>query len=156
MKRPHSFPVLAGGFSAFVVSTLFVLPEYRRVRAIDSASATSAGLTSMDALTMASLSVGAATILGFLAVLFVTRVRRESLRVIGGLVAPAALGFLSAQPAYYYVYRQFPGADHVSIPAVYRWSGPAAIAAALIIWGLLHLCLRPTTTATRAASRPEA
>ena len=156
MTHLRIVPEIAGGLTALVVSTLLVLPEYRRVRAIEAASPVTAGSPSMDALTMASLAVGATTLLGVLAVLFVSRVRRESFRVIGGLCAPAVLGFLSAQPVYHYVYSQFPAAGHVSIPAAYRWSGPAAIATALITWGLLHLCIRPTKTATRTASRPEA
>ena len=141
---------------AFVVAALSVRPEYRRVRAIEAASPLSKNLPAMDAFTMAFLSVGAATVLSFVALLFVSRVRRESFRVLGVLSAPAVLGLLATMPVYSYVYGQFPGLDHVSIPSVYRWSGPVAIAAALVAWGLLRLWLHRASSHARATPRPEA
>jgi len=156
MTHLRHLPVLSGVLTAFAVATLIVLPEYRRVRAIIDVSSRPTESVPMDPLVMATLSVGAATLTALAALLFVSRVRRESFRVVGALVAPVILGFVATVPVYRYVYGAFPGADHVAIPSVYRWSGPAAIASALIIWGLLHMWLTPTTTTAHESAPPEA
>ncbi len=156
MTHRRHLPVLSGVLTAIAVATVIVLPEYRRVHAIVDVSSIPTDSGPMDPVVMATLSIGATTLTALAALLFVSRVRRESFRVVGALIAPVVLGFVATIPMYRYVYGAFPGADHVAIPSVYRWSGPAAIASALIIWGLLHLWLTPTTTRARKSRAPEA
>jgi len=148
MRRLRHLPVIAGTIGALGVATRMVLPDYFRTRAIDAFTPLPTRAPVLEPLTMALLSIGASTAMALLAAIFISYVRREAPRVIGGLAAPFILGYLSTVPVYRYVYSAFPGADHVSIPGVYRWSGLLAVATGLIICGLLRLWVAPSTATT--------
>ena len=134
MDRLRKDAVALGAFAALVTAVLIDGSEFLRVRAISKAD----GRYDTEDTVIFALVVASAFAFALATLVVLSIVRTAGRKAVVAFVAMAFSPYLGALPVYWYVYRDVAPEWHINIAGEHRWAQPAALAAALVVYGLLH------------------